>query len=108
MIFCSKFLYPVKCAWFPALNPKLKAYIFVNSVPTHGKLKGKGKDAVTYLKNLSLKDCMIMDDIVHERDIFRTSISYGMGISEMKPRDPKAMREFLAIYEEVMSNDVKK
>lgn len=84
------------------INENLKTYIVLNQTPTNpgAKEAEEAKKLIGDFDNLTLLNTMIS-----ERIAFRRSAVSGMGVSEYKPEDIKAIDEMKRLYEEIYSNE---
>lgn len=80
------------------VNPKLKAYAFINQADPTGK---DNEDALELLKefdNICALDCTIGN-----RKAFRNAAADGLSIQEMNPLDKKASSEIQKLYDLIYS-----
>ena len=79
-------------------NPDLKALAVLNRVPTN-VFSDSDSEARTYLADFP--ELRIARTKLHERKVYQTSVSEGLGVVEMK--DSKAKREIQLLTEEVLA-----
>jgi chromosome partitioning protein len=79
-------------------NPDLKALAVLNRVPTN-VFSDSDAEARTYLADFP--ELRIANTRLHERKVYQTSVSEGLGVVEMK--DSKAKREIQLLTEEVLA-----
>jgi chromosome partitioning protein len=79
-------------------NAKLKAFSFINRADSQG---GDNKDVSELLKES--KTLTYLDATLVNRKAFANAISFGQGISELKPSDKKAISEFNNLYSMIFS-----
>ncbi len=80
------------------LNPDMKAFILVNRASTNPSVTevAEAQEALGGLEGLSLSPVLI-----RERITFRKAARDGLGVTEISPKDPKAIAEITALYEEI-------
>lgn len=80
------------------INEKLQSYIVLNQVSTNPSVKEaeEAKTFITEFPNLKL-----LNMIISERIVFRRAAIAGMGVTEYKPEDSKAIEEVSKLYKEV-------
>lgn len=81
-------------------NEKLKAYAIVN----RGDVNGVDNDSTMEI----IKDCpslICLPCVIGNRKAFANAASEGLGVSEMKPCDKKAVLEVFALYNNVYNQD---
>ncbi|CAM4401745.1 MAG: hypothetical protein LEGION0398_MBIBDBAK_00251 [Legionellaceae bacterium] len=80
-------------------NPKLKAYVVLNRVPTNPNMKEEddSRNAVLGLENIKLAN-----NIIRDRVIFRKVVPLGKGIMELNPFDNKAIQELKDLHNEII------
>jgi chromosome partitioning protein len=81
-------------------NENLKAYIVINQAPANPAIKEvqEAKDLISEFDNLRL-----LKTHVCERIAFRRAAIQGMGVTEYKPADLKAVEEITSLYEEIFN-----
>jgi chromosome partitioning protein len=79
-------------------NPELKALAVLNRVPTN-VFSDADTEARAYLSDFP--ELRIASTNLHERKVYQTSVSEGLGVVEMK--DSKAKREIQLLTEEVLA-----
>lgn len=75
-------------------NPKLKAFAFINRADAQGRDNEEAQSIVNELKGIDLADARLGN-----RKSFRTSISLGRSVSELRPKDYKALKEVTQLYQ---------
>lgn len=80
------------------INPKLKAYAFLNQAPTNPSIKETdlAKSYLAEFENIRLSNC-----IVSERKTFRDAMLQGLSVFEMQ--ESKAKEEMVKLCEEILS-----
>ena len=80
------------------INPKLKAYAFLNQAPTNPSIKETdlAKSYLAEFENIKLSNC-----IVSERKAFRDAMLQGLSVFEMQ--ESKAKEEMVKLCEEILS-----
>jgi chromosome partitioning protein len=78
------------------VNPKLRAFSFVNRADPKGV---DNREVGELLKESSV--LTYIDKPLINRKAFANSITFGLGILELKPADEKAIAEFVALYNAV-------
>lgn len=77
-------------------NEKLQGVVVLNLAEVQGKDNEAAKQAILEYQELTLLDTVIM-----RRKVYAESISKGLGVMEMKPRNVKAIAEFEHLVEEI-------
>ena len=80
------------------LNPDLRVYVVINRASTNPAVE-EAKDAKELLEEF--ENLELMRTIVRDRIAFRKAARYGMAISELPKRDPKACAEIDLLYQEI-------
>ena len=80
------------------LNPKLKAILILNRVPTNPQIQEK--DEVKALDG-ELQNISIGNTLIYERIVYRKAAKDGLGVLELD--DKKAKIEITNLYEEIMN-----
>ena len=75
-------------------NPRLKGFTFLNKAEPRGQDNAEAAEMLQEVKGLEFLDGMAL---VY-RKAYRTAASRGLGVTEVKPRDEKAIHEFLILY----------
>jgi chromosome partitioning protein len=75
------------------VNPKLKAYTFLNRADSRGQ---DNDEAITFLRESSM--LTFIDTPLGARKAFSNAAAHGLGVTELKPPDPKASDEILILY----------
>jgi chromosome partitioning protein len=78
------------------VNPKLKAFTFINRADPKG---GDNKDVSDLLKESKI--LTHLDAPLINRKAFANAISFGLAIFELKPQDEKANAEFRRLFDSV-------
>lgn len=80
------------------INENLKAYIVINQASTNPNVKevAESKELFEEFENL-----ILLKSIISERISFRRAAIHGMGVTEYKPEDQKAVEEMTSLYKEV-------
>jgi len=76
-----------------SINPKLKAFAFINRADSAGS---DNEDAAEVLKDT--KELKFLDAPVGGRKAFGKAAAQGLAVIELKPADPKAVEEIAALY----------
>ena len=79
-----------------AANPKLRAYMFINRADPRGQ---DNEDTAEILKET--EDLIFIDVPLGARKAFSNASANGLGVTELKPQDSKAMDEINKLYEYV-------
>lgn len=82
-------------------NSKLRAFTFINRADPKG---GDNREVSELLKES--KVLTYLDAPLINRKAFANAISFGLGITELKPSDEKATAEFIALYK-ALFNELK-
>ncbi len=82
-------------------NENLKGYVLLNLAEVHGKDNEEARQAILEYQELELFDAVIM-----RRKVYAESISKGLGMMEMKPRNGKAVAEFEQVVAELYHRSV--
>lgn len=89
-----------------SLNPylKSKALLVVSKASPNPFLKKKIEDLREYItkKKANLKDIILMDSILYEREAFKNATLEGKGITEFCIKENKAYQDFENFYEEML------
>ena len=80
------------------LNPDLRVYVVINRASTNPAVE-EAKDAKELMEEF--ENLELMRTIVRDRIAFRKAARYGMAISELPKRDPKACAEIDLLYQEI-------
>ena len=82
-------------------NENLKGYVLLNLAEVQGKDNEEARQAILEYQELTLLDAVIM-----RRKVYAESISKGLGMMEMKPRNGKAVAEFEQVVAELYHRSV--
>ena len=75
-------------------NTKLKGYTFLNKAEPRGR---DNEDAAEMLREA--QTMQFLDNIVLVyRKAYRTAAASGLAVTEVKPRDDKAIQELMTLY----------
>ena len=77
-------------------NEKLQGVVVLNLAEVQGKDNEAAKQVILEYQELTLLETVIM-----RRKVYAESISKGLGVMEMKPRNVKAIAEFEHLVEEI-------
>ena len=80
------------------INESLDAYIVVNMASPNPNVK-EAEEMIELVKEFSQLN--ILRTIVYERIVYRRAALGGMGVTEYKPEDTKAVAEVVNLYEEI-------
>ena len=75
-------------------NPELKGFTFLNKAEPRGSDNAAAAEVLRENNTLSF----IEDVLLVYRKAYRTASSQGQTVTEVKPRDAKAINEFLTLY----------
>lgn len=81
-----------------AINPGLKAYTFINRADPQGQ---DNDDAADVLKETAL--LTFINTPLGTRKAFGNAASSGLAVTELKPKDPKAIKEMVTLFEYVFN-----
>lgn len=81
-----------------AINPDLKAYTFINRADPQGQ---DNDDAADVLKETGL--LTFINTSLGTRKAFGNAASSGLAVTELKPKDPKAIKEIVTLFEYVFN-----
>ena len=76
-----------------AANPALAAYAFLNRADPRGQ---DNEDAAEALKETN--ELRFLDMPLGARKAFSNAAAQGLAVTELKPQDPKAIEEVMALY----------
>lgn len=76
-----------------AANPKLKAYTFLNRADPRGTDNDEAGEALRDTDALQFLDIPL-----GARKAFSNAAAQGMAVTELRPPDPKAIEEMMALY----------
>lgn len=87
------------------VNDKLKVYAFLSIAPTNSKRKEveQSQAAISEFSEITL-----LNTIVHDRAVYITSMSDGIGVVEMSGKSPseeKSREEMLSLVKEVLNGN---
>lgn len=80
------------------INPKLKSFSFINKADFNGQDNSEAADLLKENKMLEF-----IDIFIGNRKSFPNSSSKGLAITEIKPKDVKAIQEFNALFNFLIS-----
>lgn len=83
------------------VNPELKAYCFINRADAQGS---DNKQAETLIKET--KGLEFIKPYIGDRKAFPNAHTEGLGVSEGKPKDNKAVKELEALYKYLFSTTI--
>lgn len=78
------------------VNPELRAYCFLNRADPRGS---DNSDAADILRETDT--VAFLDTPLGQRKAFSNAAAHGLAVTELKPRDPKAIEELTALYHAV-------
>ena len=64
------------------------------------------QDAVQYIQESGV--FKILNATLHERKTFANAAASGLAVTEMKPRNPKAIKELSILVDEISNLEIKK
>jgi len=79
-------------------NPGIRAWVVISRVSTHPSVH-EFQDAREILADFS--HLSLSGVVIHDRIAYRKAARDGLGIDELKPKDPKASEEIQALYTEI-------
>jgi chromosome partitioning protein len=74
------------------INPALRALAFLNAADAQGKDNGEAREALAHIAGIET-----IDEMVVRRKSFPNAASRGRGVTELQPRDIKAVEELTAL-----------
>jgi chromosome partitioning protein len=113
LLICDKAIFPLRPSQFDLwtlgrlnvlvetakeINESLDAYIVVNMASPNPNVK-EAEEMIELVKEFSQLN--ILKTIVYERIVYRRAALGGMGVTEYKPEDSKAVAEVVNLYEEI-------
>jgi chromosome partitioning protein len=113
LLVCDKAIFPLRPSQFDLwtlgrlnvlvdtakeINESLKAYIVINMASPNPNVK-EAEDMQELVREFT--QLSIMRTIVYERISYRKAAIVGMGVTEYKPEDTKAVQEVVNLYEEI-------
>ena len=113
LLICDKAIFPLRPSQFDLwtlgrlnvlvetakeINESLDAYIVVNMASPNPNVK-EAEEMIELVKEFSQLN--ILKTIVYERIVYRRAALGGMGVTEYKPEDTKAVAEVVNLYEEI-------
>ena len=113
LLICNKAIFPLRPSQFDLwtlgrfnvlvetakeINESLDAYIVVNMASPNPNVK-EAEEMIELVKEFSQLN--ILKTIVYERIVYRRAALGGMGVTEYKPEDSKAVAEVVNLYEEI-------
>lgn len=88
------------------LNKELQTFVLINKSSPNPFLNKKIEDLRNYIKEQENEDIKLLDNIICEREKYKTCIQMGLGISETETNSNKALEEFNTFYNE-LKNKIK-
>lgn len=82
-------------------NRRLPLLLIFNKVPTRFS-DAAIEDCLNFFEQNNINPAHILSSVIRERVIFKHSIRDGKGIVEYTPADPKATKEILECYKEIL------
>jgi len=82
------------------INEKLNAFVVINQASPNPAVK-EVEEAKAFLSEFD--NIKLMESHVCERIVFRRAAVQGMGVTEYKPEDLKAIEEIQNLYEEIFN-----
>lgn len=79
-------------------NPDLLAYALLNRVDYNEKDIQEARDYIEESNVLS-----VLHNTLHERKVFANAAAAGLAVTEYKPKNPKAITEMRALFDEIRS-----
>lgn len=79
-----------------SVNPKLNASTFLNRADPRGKDNGDAEKIITEYEGISFLPCALGN-----RKAFGNAAAAGLAVTEVRPRDPKAIKEITHLYQRV-------
>jgi chromosome partitioning protein len=76
-----------------ALNPDLRAYVFLNRADASGQENDEAQAILAEAASLTF-----LDTVLGYRKAFGKAAAQGMAVTELKPQDAKASAEIMALY----------
>jgi chromosome partitioning protein len=113
LLMCDKAIFPLRPSQFDLwtlgrlnvlvetakeINESLDAYIVINMASPNPNVK-EAEEMKELVKEFS--QLKILKTIVYERIVYRRAALGGMGVTEYKPEDSKAVAEVVRLYEEI-------
>lgn len=80
------------------INESLNAYVVINMASPNPNVK-EAAEMKSLVKEFTQLD--IYNTIIYERTAYRRAALNGMGVTEYKPEDTKAVQEIVSLYEEI-------
>ncbi len=84
-----------------SFNPHLHALCFLSRTPARGSEINEAIELIKEIPQLEL-----INSVIVERKVWRTSTSKGLSVLEIKPSDKKAIAELMALYEALFNPDI--
>ena len=83
-------------------NPELQAWVVISRSSTNPSVQESDEttEILNDFANLGLADVIIRDRIA-----YRKAAREGLAVTELKPKDTKAIAEIEALYQEVFNNE---
>lgn len=113
LLVCDKAIFPLRPSQFDLwtlgrlsvlveaakdINEDLDAYVVVNMASPNPNVK-EAEEMKELVKEFTQLN--IFKTIIYERIIYRRAALGGMGVTEYKPEDSKAIQEVVSLYEEI-------
>lgn len=113
LLVCDKVIFPLRASQFDLwtlgrlnvlvetareINESLDAYVVINMASPNPNVK-ESEDMKELIKEFSQLN--ILKTIVYERIVYRRAALEGMGVTEYRPEDTKALQEVVSLYEEI-------
>lgn len=90
------------------LNPKLLSLILVNRVSPNPFLTKELRNLKDYIhvtkQEMCLEDVKVRDSVIYERQAYRKAVIEGKSIKEYCDNSDKALIDFEAFYQELLTN----
>lgn len=74
------------------INPELRAMAFLNAADSQGRDNAEAREALADIAGIETLDVMVV-----RRKAFPNAAAQGRGVTEIQPRDPKAVEELAAL-----------
>lgn len=81
-----------------AFNPDLRAYCLLNRADAQGRDNEEAIEVADGIEGLTY-----LQALVGNRKAFRSASAQGLAVTELKPVDPKAVTEIMALYDRIFS-----
>lgn len=83
-------------------NERLRAFSFLSRADSTGSQNDDASELIGEYRNL-----VFLETPLRNRKAFRVASSQGLGVAELRPRDPKAIAEMEALYRIVFDTETK-